>query len=575
MDSSRIRTLLITLGIFGLVYFFVVKPTSQSPARSLPERPVPTAQQRGAERIEQVRSGTLVADISTYSGAIRQYRIERPQFASTHRLVPGRSWWERDEHPGFSTTDREPFFPLRTNIELRRAGINVLPAYLTFDEVRREGDALTLVAHLREQQVEVHRTIKPHTEYAFAVSTRVINHGPAGELRASQGVYHWIPRNQEEGQFFSQSWRRAEGLCHRNGRLQRVTREDMSKVGYDNDGVARNANYVGVANMYFLQALVPQGEIAACHLHAEDRGADKQLGSVMFAHLSWTPVQLATGESHDYRVISYFGPKHAPHLAAASPELKDALDLGMFAFIARGLLKLLQFLQSIVRNWGVAIMLLTLIVRTALFPLLARSMKSMAAMQKLKPELDALNEKFADDQNAKGLATMELYRKHGVNPVAGCLPQLAQLPVWWALYTTLQTSIEIYHQPFALWIRDLSSPDPFFVLPLVLGAVMFVQQKLMPPATPDPMQAKIMFWFLPIFLTVISLFLPAGLALYMLVNSVLAIIQQKITKAQIDKLTSDIGGGPDDKGIKVRAAPAATSSKGGKGGKGAKQLPGR
>lgn len=561
MDSSRFRTILITIGIMALVYFFFVKPSNQRPALPLPERPVPTLAQRGPERVESVRSGDLVADVSTYSGALRRYRIDAPRFATSHELIPGGAWWRRDEHPGFSTTDREPFFPLRTNIEFRRAGINVLPAYLTFDEVRRDGDGVTMIAHLREQQVEVHRTIKPHTGYSFAVSTRVINHGPAGQLRASQGVYHWIPRSQEEGKLFSQSWRRSEGLCHHDGRLQRVTREEMSKHGFDNDGVARNASYVGVSNMYFVQALVPQGEQAACHLHAEDRGLGDGLGSVLFAQLSWTPVDLATGESHDYRVLSYFGPKFAPHLAAVSPELKDALDLGTFAIIARGLLKLLQALQSIVKNWGVAIMLLTLIVRTALFPLLARSMKSMAAMQKVKPELDALNEKYADDPNQKGLAQMELYRKHGVNPVAGCLPQLAQLPIWWALYTSLQTSVELYHQPFALWIKDLSAPDPFFVLPLVLGAVMFVQQKVMPAATADPMQAKIMFYFLPIFMTVISLFLPAGLALYMLVNSVLAIIQQRITKAQIDKMTSDIDGGGDNKGIKVRPAPAVSGSK--------------
>jgi YidC/Oxa1 family membrane protein insertase len=564
MDSSRIRTILISIGLVLVVYFFFMKQSNTGPARTLPERPVPTAAQRGAERVERVRSGTLVADISTYSGAIRQYRVETPQFATSHQLIPGGTWWRRDEHPGLSTTDREPFFPLRTNLEFRRAGINVLPAYLTFDEVRREGEGVTLVAHLRELQLEVHRTIKPHTQFAFAVSTRVINHGPAGELRASQGIYHWIPRKQEEGQLFSQSWRRAEGLCHSSSKLRHVTREEMSKVGVDNDGVARNADYVGLANMYFLQALVPQGEQAACHLRAEDRGAGDGLGSVLFAQLSWAPVQLATGESHDYRVLSYFGPKLQPHLAAVTPELRDALDLGMFAVIARGLLKLLHALQSFVKNWGIAIMLLTIIVRTALFPLLAKSMKSMAAMQKLKPELDALNEKYADDQNAKGVATMELYRRHGVNPVAGCLPQVAQLPVWWALYTTLQTSVEIYHQPFALWIHDLSAPDPLFILPLVLGAVMFVQQKLMPPASPDPMQAKIMFYFLPIFMTAISLFLPAGLALYMLVNSALAILQQRITKAQIDKMTADIGGGGDDKGIKVRPATATAGAKGSK-----------
>jgi YidC/Oxa1 family membrane protein insertase len=568
MDSSRIRTILISIGLVLVVYFFFMKPTGQRPGRVLPERPVPTEAERGPERVERVRSGSLVAEVSTYSGAIRRYRIEDPQFATSHELVRGGAWWRRDEHPGLSTTDREPFFPLRTNIEFRRAGINVLPAFLTYDEVRREGEALTLVAHLRALQLEVHRTIKPHTQFAFAVSTRVVNHGPAGELRASQGLYHWVPRQQEEGQLFSQSWRRSEGLCHHDGKLQHMTREEMSQRGADSDGIARNVEFVGTANMYFLQALVPQGEQAGCHLRAEDRGAGDAVGSVLFAQLSWTPVQLATGESHDYRVLSYFGPKLSPHLAAVSPEVKDALDLGTFAIIARGLLKLLHALQSVVTNWGVAIMLLTLIVRTALFPLLARSMKSMAAMQKIKPELDAINEKFADDQNAKGLATMELYRRHGVNPVAGCLPQLAQLPVWWALYTTLQTSVEIYHQPFALWIRDLSAPDPLFILPLVLGAVMFFQQKIMPPASPDPMQAKIMLYFLPIFMTVISLFLPAGLALYMLVNSVLAILQQRITKAQIDKMTTDIDGGGDDKGIKVRAATASAGSKGSKGPRG-------
>ncbi|MDP3274074.1 MAG: membrane protein insertase YidC [Deltaproteobacteria bacterium] len=561
MDSSRLRTLLVTGAVVLLVYFFFMKPGTQRTARTLPERPVPTAAQRGPEQTETVRSGALVAEISTYSGAIRQYHIDAPRFATSHQLIRGHSWWRRDEHPGISTTDREPFFPLRSNVEFRRAGINVLPAYLTFDQVRREGDAVTLIAHLREQQVEVHRTIKPHTEFAFTVSTRVINQGAPGELRASQGIYHWIPRNQEDGKLFAQSWRRAEGLCHRNGRLQRMPREDMSKNGIENDGVARNADFVGLANMYFVQALIPQGEQAACHLRAEDRGTGDAAGAVLFGQLSWTPVQLATGESHDYRVVSYFGPKNASHLSAASPELKSALDLGYFAFIARGLLRLLQLLQSFVHNWGLAIMLLTIIVRTALFPLLARSMKSMAAMQKVKPELDAINAKYADDSNARGLATMELYRKHGVNPVAGCVPQIAQLPIWWALYTTLQTSVEIYHAPFALWIKDLSEPDPLFVLPLVLGAVMFVQQKLMPPATPDPMQAKIMFWFLPIFLTGISLFLPAGLALYMLVNSVLAIIQQRITKAQLDKMGAAVVASEEERstGIKVRAQTAPSA----------------
>jgi YidC/Oxa1 family membrane protein insertase len=567
--ESRLRSLLIIglLAVLG-IWYFNGRKENHRPPRALPERPVPTETQRGGPaQSVQVRSGPLVAEISTYSGAIREYRIETPQFSTSHRLVPGGSWWRRDESPGISTTNREPYYPLRTNVEFRRAGINVVPAYLTFDQVRQHDDGVTLVAHLTEQQLEIHRTIKPHTQFAFSVSTRVINHGAPGELRASQGVYHWVERKNEDGQLFSQSWRRAEGLCHRQGRLQHVARDEMSKLGVDTDGIARNAEWVAVSNMYFVQALIPQGEQAACHLRAEELGTGDSQGSVLFAQLSWTPVQLATGESHDYRVVSYLGPKSSTHLAAADPTLKDALDLGTFAVIARGLLKLLQVLQSFVKNWGLAIVLLTLIVRTALFPLLAKSMKSMGAMQKLKPEIDEVNAKYPDDANARGLAMMEVYRRNGISPTAqltGCLPMLAQMPVWWALYSTLQTSVELYHAPLGGWIRDLSAPDPFYVLPLVLGVVMFLQQKLMPAVSQDPTQAKIMLWFMPIFLTVISLFLPAGLALYMLVNSVLAIVQQKITKAQMDKMSAVQIKGDDDQGtgIQVRTAAAGASAKG-------------
>jgi YidC/Oxa1 family membrane protein insertase len=188
-------------------------------------------------------------------------------------------------------------------------------------------------------------------------------------------------------------------------------------------------------------------------------------------------------------------------------------------------------------------MLLTLCIRVALLPLLAKSMKSMAMMAKLKPELDEINKRLADNQEAKTLATMELYRKHGVNPLSGCFPQLAQLPIWWALYTTLQTSVELFHAPFVLWWHDLSAPDPYYVLPLVLGAIMFLQQKLMPPQGMDPVQAKMMTYFFPIFLTGISLFLPSGLALYMLVNSCLGVLQQWYTKKQTDQYKSGTGTG--------------------------------
>jgi YidC/Oxa1 family membrane protein insertase len=543
--DSRLRTVLLVAALGLLGYLFLFKkheaPAPTAGSGTVEQAAPPSAAARGAaEEILYMRSGGLAMRVSTFSGASPDMYLVAPQFQ------------DRQHRPmRFTTTNfgNEPYYSLRSNVVFERNGQNVMPAFLTFTPERVSEQEIELVARPEGTDVEVRRVIKPHTDYAFRVRTSVINHGAPGRLRFSQGTWHWVTRKQEGGGFFRQPWQVSEGLCgDQNDKLIREHRDELSKRTPSDDAFARNARFVGVGNLYMLSALVPQGaEPAACHLRAEDRYRDSEVtGSLFHAQLSWQPVELASGQAHDYAVIGYFGPKHSANLSAASPYLREAINLGFFAIIARGLLKLLQVLQSVVQNWGVAIILLTVIVRTALYPLLHRSTKSMAMMQKLKPELDAINEKFAGDANQRGLATMELYRKNGVNPVAGCLPQLAQLPVWWALYTTLQTSVELFHAPFVLWWRDLSAPDPYYVLPLVLGTVMFLQQKMMPPSMPDPAQAKMMLYFMPLFLTGISLFLPAGLALYMVVNSVLAIIQQRITKAHIDKLV----GAPA--GIQVR-----------------------
>jgi YidC/Oxa1 family membrane protein insertase len=181
--------------------------------------------------------------------------------------------------------------------------------------------------------------------------------------------------------------------------------------------------------------------------------------------------------------------------------------------------------HGLIPNWGVAIIILTLTARVLLFPLMWPGIKNMIRMRELKPEMDALNEKYKDDPRAKGLAQMELYRKHNVNLFMGCLPTLATMPVWFALYTTLQTAVELFNIPF-LWFPDLSQPDPYFILPFVIGATFLLQQKMM-PAQGDPMQQKMMMYFMPGMFTVFMLFLPSGLGVYMFTNSVLGILQQQ------------------------------------------------
>jgi len=184
-------------------------------------------------------------------------------------------------------------------------------------------------------------------------------------------------------------------------------------------------------------------------------------------------------------------------------------------------------------------------------------------MRRFKPELDEITRKFPDDAQARQMATMELWRKHGVNPLGGCLPQLVQMPVWFAMYTTLQTAVEMYHERFA-WFPDLSAPDPYFILPLVLGAFMILQQRIVPQQGMDPMQQKMMMYLLPGVFTVMMLFLPAALGVYMLTNSILGITQQLVVEKVAPRNGPGSGGEAKKGEIVVKQSDASGDAAGGK-----------
>jgi YidC/Oxa1 family membrane protein insertase len=301
--------------------------------------------------------------------------------------------------------------------------------------------------------------------------------------------------------------------------------------------------FVAVSNAYFSQALVPlEGPTsAACQLQVEERwnlakfrsrSDDPQGGAMFRARLAYAPHEVAPGKSETYRVLAYSGPKERSILEAAGGgghRLIDLIDLGIFSAIAKILVDFLLWVHGLFPNWGIAIIVLTVTARTLLFPLTLPSVKQMIRMRELKPEMDALNEKFKDDAQAKGLAQMELWRKHNVNPLKGCLPQLASMPVWFALYTTLQTAVELYNIPF-LWFPDLSEPDPLFILPFIIGFTNYIQQKMM-PMQGDPTQQKMMLYLMPGMFIVMMLFLPAGLGVYMFTNGLLGILQQQAVEA--------------------------------------------
>jgi YidC/Oxa1 family membrane protein insertase len=244
-------------------------------------------------------------------------------------------------------------------------------------------------------------------------------------------------------------------------------------------------------------------------------------------------LELQAGQSGSTSADFYAGPKVQADLKAISENLDLVVDYGWLWWVSQPLFWLLNTMFGFVGNWGVAILLVTLCVKAFFFYPSAISYRSMAKMRALAPEIAKLKEKFGDDRAKMSQGMMELYKREKANPLSGCFPIIIQMPVFIGLYWMLMETVELRHAPFFLWIQDLSVQDPYFVLPLLMGATMFIQQMLN-PTPPDPMQAKIMK-MLPIVFTIFFLWFPAGLVLYWVCNNVLSITQQYVITKRIEK----------------------------------------
>ena len=230
----------------------------------------------------------------------------------------------------------------------------------------------------------------------------------------------------------------------------------------------------------------------------------------------------------------YIGPKNYKDLKAISPSLTDVVEYGIITFFAKPLFLLLAWLFGIFANWGWAIIGLTLIVRIVLYPLTYKGMVSMQKLKDLTPKMKEIQEKYKGDAQKMQLHIMELYKKHKVNPMGGCLPLLLQIPVFFAIYRVLYNAVELKDAAWLLWIQDLSAMDPYFILPILMGGSMYLQQKVSPTTFNDPMQEKI-FKFLPLVFTIFLITFPAGLMLYWTVNNIFSIIQQILINKVMEK----------------------------------------
>ncbi len=236
------------------------------------------------------------------------------------------------------------------------------------------------------------------------------------------------------------------------------------------------------------------------------------------------PLIFVQGDT-DITLHAYIGPKEHETLKAIHPELTDAIEFGWFSFLAKPFYKVLLWINNYVGNWGWAIILFTLLVKFILFPLSYKGMMSMQKLKDLAPKMKELKEKYKGDPAKMNAQMMEMYRKHGANPMGGCLPLILQIPVFFALYRVLLNAVELQGAPWILWIEDLAQMDPYFVLPVLMGASMWFQQRITPSNFQDPLQEKIFKWF-PVIMTVFFIYFPSGLVLYWLVNNLFTIAQQ-------------------------------------------------
>jgi len=290
--------------------------------------------------------------------------------------------------------------------------------------------------------------------------------------------------------------------------------------------IETTGGWVAFSQHYFITAWVPDAE-SLNRMTTRKNGNNQYYGE-----FTSSAFQVAAGETGNHNIQYYAGPKDQYVLRDISPGLDKTIDYSFLWFIASPIYWLLSRINSVIGNYGISIVLLTVVVKSAFYKLSETQYRSMAGMRRLMPKMQQLKESYGDDKMKLQKATMDLYKKEKINPFGGCLPMLVQMPVFIALYWVLLESVELRHAPFMLWLNDLSVRDPFFILPLLMGGTMYLQTTLS-PAPADPMQAKVMK-MMPIMMTLLFLWFPAGLVLYWLTNGGLGILQQWYITRKID-----------------------------------------
>ena len=501
----------------------VPAPAKPAPAPSAPgAAAVPPAAEPAAALGETVRISTdlMIAEVDSLGGTLRKVELIRHKDSRDHsrnfvllgpqHLYAAQSGITGDSGPNHRTPWRvEPgertLAPGRDTVALRlsaqgRDGLQVEKIY-TF---RRDSYVIDVTLELRNASAA------PIATYAYFQLTHDGKPDADADTLAQQ--------------FGAQSFT-GFAVFSEERKFEKVHPSDLDKDKPDH--IARaDSGWLAFVQHYFVSAWLPAQGVRRDYVF-EKRQDGSYAGRVLIG------ASVAAGASARVSAPLYAGPQEQRRLQAAAPGLDLVVDYGFLTIIAWPLFWLLEKFHALSGNWGVAIILLTVLIKLVFFPLSAASYKSMAKMKLITPRLTKIRETYAHDRQKMNQAMMELYKTEKINPLGGCFPIVVQIPVFIALYWVLLAAIELRHAPFALWIEDLSALDPYYVLPVLMAGTMVLQTR-MNPVPPDPVQAKVMK-FMPFVFSVFFFFFPAGLVLYWLVNNILSILQQWQIQRMFDR----------------------------------------
>lgn len=530
MEKRTIIAVVLSVAVFYLFSFFI---SPQKQPQKVASQPAATVEQASTAPVVTPVAAPVAPVTAQQSAASQLVTVDTPQYVATFTTAGGalksltlKGYKENTKADAKQVVLLQAADPALPVASTRGAGFALQPlALYSVNSPRLQlanGQQQQLVfTHVSPQGYVVRKTYHfDAAHYGIQLDTQLINNSQAPLAGSLQQIITAPSEIKEkDGRYENYG-----STVFADNSLQTDAPKVFSSAAKKYDKLVQ---WAGITDKYFLIALMAdKGSVASVEIKKNQAG-------FLESALSTPAFSVAPGQAVTVSHKLFVGPKDIDILKAQGSSLEQSLDLGWFTVLAKPMLHSLKFFYGYIHNYGLAIIIITIILKILFFPLTHKSYKSMKEMGKLQPKMAALKEKYKNDRDAMNRAVMELYRDHKVNPLGGCLPMLVQIPVFFALYKALMFSIELRHAPFMLWVTDLSDKDPYYVTPIIMGVTMFIQQK-MTPSNMDEMQQKIML-ALPVVFTFMFLNFPSGLVLYWLVNNILTIGQQMY----INKLVKD------------------------------------